>query len=182
MNRDLFLRDLRNELRPLSLSEQEQIIDEYLSIFEIKRDEGLSDEEIIRELGNPRKIASQFLKEFNMENEYQYSSSSYSNNNYNSNRRIGLFIAMILFDVFIGIWLAFSAIMTLCAFLFSGFVMIVTSIALPFVVGTFSPLAAFASFFIVVGLGLIFIAMSMSLFRLLFIGLSKHINWLKSLL
>lgn len=180
MNRDLFLRDLRNELTPLTLNEQEQIIDEYLSIFDFKREEGMSDEEIIKELGNPRDIANQFLNEFNIDNnEFRYSQSAQP---HNEERRIGLFVFMIIFDVFIGFWLFFSAVVTLFSIAIASVAMIVASPFTFFLSIGVSLLGSFSVFCLILGVGLLLLALSISLSRLLFIGIVKHINWLKSLL
>jgi len=180
MNRDLFLRDLRNELTPLSLNEQEQIIDEYISIFEIKKDDGLSDEEIISELGDPRKIAQQFVEELDIDKEYRYAKNHHVRPE--NQRNVGLFILMMFFNVLIGVWLAFAAFMFVFSFFIAGIVLLISSIALPFVVGGFSILTAIASMLIMIGLGLIFMSVSIILFKLLLNGLIIHIKWLQRLL
>ncbi|MDL2212010.1 DUF1700 domain-containing protein [Erysipelotrichaceae bacterium OttesenSCG-928-M19] len=177
MIRSNFLRDLRNELAPLSFEEQEQIIDEYLSIFEIKKDEGLSDDEIIEELGSPQEIAQEFLKEFAMDNEYQY-----PGNESTSNRNIVLFGVVLTFDILIGVWLLFVFIAFLLVLILTGIALIIISLILPFTLAIKSILATLASIFVCIGLGLLLIALGLKLAQLGLNLFKKHIEWLRRLL
>lgn len=58
MNQEEFLSELRIFLHELPKDERAEIIEDYKEYFAIKLEEGLREEEVIRQLGSPREIAS----------------------------------------------------------------------------------------------------------------------------
>ena len=60
MNKEEFLRQLSNELASLDKNEKEDILYDYEEHFRIGIEEGLTEEEISKKLGEPKGIAKQF--------------------------------------------------------------------------------------------------------------------------
>ena len=179
MNRDLFLRELRNELIVLDFNEQEEIINEYLYLFEVKNDEGLSDEQIIKELGKPKEIARQFLDEFNIDND---KIARITQANIRPTRQLGLFVFVIIFDVLIGFWLFVALMALLSGLILLGVAMIIAGpiIIISHYQTTWIEVLAVLS--LVIGFALLLLSGSVLLIRLVVLGAIKHLNWLKSLL
>lgn len=184
MNKTNFLRTLRGELAPLTSQEQEQIIDEYVSIFEIKKEEGLTDEQIITELGDPRKIAAQFLAEFNYDGA-QYSNKhddKYQNGQIRNNeKRTGLFIGMVIFHALVGLWLFVSAWCVIIALYISAGACLIGLLTI-ITLSNATILGVLSYLLIVIGFGLLLFSLANLLAGLLIKGTSTHIRWLKSLI
>jgi len=67
MNKEHFLIELKLHLRQLSIIDQQAILDKYDAIFTEKMSEGLTEYQITKELGSPKKIATNILKNFDIE-------------------------------------------------------------------------------------------------------------------
>lgn len=67
MNKEHFLIELKIYLKPLSYQKQAVILDKYEAIFDERIATGETEEAIAKELGKPRNIASDILKEFDIE-------------------------------------------------------------------------------------------------------------------
>ncbi|MCM3785555.1 DUF1700 domain-containing protein [Neobacillus mesonae] len=61
MNRRMFMTALERELRPLEESERMELLSDYDQHFVMGLSEGKTEEEIARELGNPRELAQEAL-------------------------------------------------------------------------------------------------------------------------
>ena len=125
MNKNKFLYILNQNLYSLSDLERGDIIADYEEHFRIGLTEhGLSEEEICERLGDPSILAAEFTSNSanssgNSKNQYSsydpnnfYTSPNYNNFNTssmnNTNKSI-ITLLVILFNIFIGIWIIFSA-------------------------------------------------------------------------
>ena len=191
MTKEIFLRDLRTELSAFSHNEQEQIIEEYIALFEDKRELGLSDQEIIEELGNPREIATEFLSEFNANNyKTNYQRNNQTQNEYGNDPQFRqantqpnqvLFIIMVILTIICFFWIFVGIFFGLIGILFTGIGLVFGGITLPFfMIGGFG-FAGIAGGLVMLGLGLLMIAGSITLLKLIFNGIGIYFNWLKTL-
>lgn len=93
-----FMDALRHYLNDFSDSEREDILYDYEEHFRIGIESGKSEDELIKELGSPRDIAAQ----------YKTSEDETEVDNNNKKESIGgsivIFIALLFFNLFLGIW------------------------------------------------------------------------------
>jgi uncharacterized membrane protein len=61
LDKKSYLINLENELNFLPLSEKQEVLEDYEEYFVMAHENGRSDEDIIKGLGSPRKIAKEFL-------------------------------------------------------------------------------------------------------------------------
>ncbi|MDP9742930.1 UNVERIFIED_ORG: putative membrane protein [Bacillus sp. B2I3] len=61
MNKEQFLKQLNASLTRLSLEEREDILQDYEEYFEIGMEEGKSEQEISKSLGNPKQISKELM-------------------------------------------------------------------------------------------------------------------------
>src|SRR4051812_45248080 len=67
MNKNEFLSELRHQLQKLPKSEQESALTNYEEHFEHGIFEGRNEEDIAKNLGNPKKIARKLITEYYLE-------------------------------------------------------------------------------------------------------------------
>ena len=66
MNKEQFLKQLNDSLTRLSLEEREDILQDYEEYFEIGMEEGKSEQEISKSLGNPRQISKELMASYHL--------------------------------------------------------------------------------------------------------------------
>ncbi|MGM0889100.1 MAG: DUF1700 domain-containing protein [Bacillota bacterium] len=66
MNKEQFIKQLNASLTRLSLEEREDILQDYEEYFEIGMEEGKSEQEISKSLGNPRQISKELMASFHL--------------------------------------------------------------------------------------------------------------------
>lgn len=71
MNKEGFLKELREHLRVLDEREQEDIIDEYAQHIDLKMKSGLSEEEAISDFGNIGELASDILEAYHVDPKFE---------------------------------------------------------------------------------------------------------------
>jgi uncharacterized membrane protein len=67
MSKNKFLQQLNESLKPLSLKEREDILQDYEEHFSIGLQEGKTEEEIVTSLGSPNHIAKELLAGYHVE-------------------------------------------------------------------------------------------------------------------
>lgn len=70
MNKETFLRELREYLKILEDREQEDILDEYAQHIDMKMQKGLSEEEAIRDFGPMEELAAEILEAYHVKPEF----------------------------------------------------------------------------------------------------------------
>lgn len=71
MNKEIFLKELREYLRILEDREQEDILEEYAQHIDMKMQKGLSEEEAIQDFGPIGELASQILEAYHVKTQFQ---------------------------------------------------------------------------------------------------------------
>lgn len=71
MNKEIFLKELREYLRILEDKEQEDILEEYAQHIDMKMQKGLSEEEAIQDFGSIDELASQILEAYHVKTQFQ---------------------------------------------------------------------------------------------------------------
>lgn len=71
MNKEIFLKELREYLRILEDREQEDILEEYAQHIDMKMQKGLSEEEAIQDFGPIDELASQILEAYHVKTQFQ---------------------------------------------------------------------------------------------------------------
>ena len=71
MNKEGFLKELRDHLRVLDEREQEDIIDEYAQHIDLKMKSGLSEEEAISDFGNIAELAAEILEAYHVDPKFE---------------------------------------------------------------------------------------------------------------
>lgn len=71
MNKEMFLKELREYLRILEDREQEDILEEYTQHIDMKMQKGLSEEEAIQDFGPIDELASQILEAYHVKTQFQ---------------------------------------------------------------------------------------------------------------
>lgn len=71
MNKEGFLKELREHLRVLEEREQEDIIDEYAQHIDLKMKSGLSEEEAISDFGNIGELAAEILEAYHVDPKFE---------------------------------------------------------------------------------------------------------------
>jgi uncharacterized membrane protein len=66
MNKEQFLKQLNASLTRLSLEEREDILQDYEEYFEIGMEEGKSEQEISKSLGNPKQISKELMASYRL--------------------------------------------------------------------------------------------------------------------
>lgn len=66
MNKEQFLKQLNASLTRLSLEEREDILQDYEEYFEIGMEEGKSEQEISKSLGNPKQISKELMATYHL--------------------------------------------------------------------------------------------------------------------
>ncbi|MCT4480296.1 DUF1700 domain-containing protein [Peribacillus frigoritolerans] len=66
MNKEQFLKQLNASLIRLSLEEREDILQDYEEYFEIGMEEGKSEQEISKSLGNPKQISKELMASYRL--------------------------------------------------------------------------------------------------------------------
>ncbi|MBH0172637.1 HAAS signaling domain-containing protein [Fictibacillus phosphorivorans] len=61
MDKNQFLQQIEKNIKPLGASEQREVLDDYEEYFEMGYESGRTDEDIIKGLGSPAKIAKEIL-------------------------------------------------------------------------------------------------------------------------
>ncbi|MES9737262.1 DUF1700 domain-containing protein [Peribacillus frigoritolerans] len=67
MNKEQFLKQLNASLTRLSLEEREDILQDYEEYFEIGMEEGKSEQEISKSLGNPKQISKELMATYHLD-------------------------------------------------------------------------------------------------------------------
>lgn len=167
----IFIRGLRNEVEELPLARQEEIIKDYLNIFDEKNKEGLSNDEIVKELGSPSDIAFKYLgKAHNVSLKAKQ-----------VQKNIPLAIVMVILDllVFIEVYLM------VMLFLFALIALSVLVIFLPFTTFSFINFDINFTFIIsmalVIGIVLVIVGLSLKWIRNLIKLAKRHLRWVKAL-
>lgn len=167
----IFIRGLRNEIEELPLTKQEEIIKSYLQIFDEKNKEGLSDDEIVKELGSPSDIAFNYL---GASHEIKLKEKKVSKN-------IPLAITMTILDLFVFLEVYLIVILLL----FGLLALAVMIILLPYTTFSFINFDINFTFIVsaifLLGLGLLLIGVCLKLLRNLLKFATSHIGWLKGL-
>ncbi len=131
MNRKEYLDRLRICLQGLPMDEIQDILSDYEEHFDIGVSKGKSEEEISKELGDPKEVANNYGTTYKP---------NYNTNNYNTNasndntRKLLISLALIFFNIIF----VFAPIMTLVGLLIASY-----AIALSFIVGGFAMLFGF---------------------------------------
>lgn len=131
MNRKEYLDKLRICLQGLPMDEIEDILSDYKEHFEIGISKGKSEEEISKELGDPREVANNYRTTYKP----NYNRNSYSTNDSNDNTR-KLLITLML--IFFNLVVAFVPFMTVVALLVAAY-----GVAISFIIGGFVILFGF---------------------------------------
>lgn len=76
MNKEQFLKQLNASLTRLSLEEREDILQDYEEYFEIGMEEGKSEQEISKSLGNPKQISKELMATYHLGQVEQTTSAS----------------------------------------------------------------------------------------------------------
>lgn len=76
MNKTAFLEELKQHLKVLEESEQQDILDEYSVHIEMKMERGMSEEEAIRDFGDIRRLAQDILEAYHLNPQYADKKSS----------------------------------------------------------------------------------------------------------
>lgn len=98
MNRKEYLDRLRISLQGLPIAEIEDILSDYEEHFDIGISKGKSEEEISKELGDPREVASSYRGAYKS----NYNKSDYNTNISNDNtRKLLITLALIAFNIVI---------------------------------------------------------------------------------
>ena len=181
MNRDDFLRQLRQNLYGLSEDEINDIILDYEEHFQIGLSKGKSEEEISYELGNPRDIAKNYINQSS--GTYKEEPGSISHND--DARRLlllillGLFNLIIVLGPYLGVLGIVLGIFGLGVGLFFAGIGILFGV--PFValgsIGQFHILTVFAFSIGFVGLGILCVLLGIYLSKLIYKLTVKYINW-----
>ncbi len=88
MTKKVYFRQLRLELKSRGVENYNEIVDDYIELYDQKISEGSSSEEIFAQWGSPSNIANE-----------------YKQVKFNDTRNVGLFIALQVFNVLIAVWL-----------------------------------------------------------------------------
>ncbi|MEK4009889.1 DUF1700 domain-containing protein [Peribacillus sp. FSL M8-0224] len=76
MNKEQFIKQLNASLTRLSLEEREDILQDYEEYFEIGMEEGKSEQEISKSLGNPKQISKELMATYHLGQVEQTTSAS----------------------------------------------------------------------------------------------------------
>ncbi|MDO4318604.1 MAG: DUF1700 domain-containing protein [Lachnospiraceae bacterium] len=76
MNKAVFLEELKQHLKVLEESEQQDILDEYSVHIAMKMERGMSEEEAIRDFGDIRRLAQDILEAYHLDPQYADKKSS----------------------------------------------------------------------------------------------------------
>lgn len=181
MDRVVFLNQLRHSLNGLSEDEINDIIQDYEEHFEIGLSKGKSEEEIPRELGNPKDIAKNYINS-SVENNIN---KPVNTNTVNSGRKLILFILLGLFNLIIvlGPYLGIIGILLGVFALAFGFFFIGIGILFgaPFVafgnIQQFHILTVFSFSIGFIALGILVFILSIYLAKLLYKLTVKYVRW-----
>ena len=67
MNKQEFLNELQSRIRILEEAEQQDILAEYAQHIDLRTAGGLSEEEAIRDFGNPEELAAEILEAYHVD-------------------------------------------------------------------------------------------------------------------
>ncbi|GAA0737432.1 DUF1700 domain-containing protein [Clostridium oceanicum] len=137
MNKKEFLNILYNNLK-LNSEEKEEIMYDYKEHFDIGIKNGKNEKEIIKELGDPRKIAKQYSASEKLEKAKENPSVSNISSAIIAALGLGLFnLIFVLGFALAGVAILFSFIIISVVFIFSGGMFLISPILsyLPFVTG-----------------------------------------------
>lgn len=98
MNKQEYLNRLRFYLQGLPISELEDILSDYEEHFHIGISKGKSEEEISKELGDPREVASNYKTTYGTNDSGNINNGNYSNND---GRKLLVTLGLIAFNVII---------------------------------------------------------------------------------
>lgn len=173
MNRKLFLSQLRIQLRGISASEIEEIMNDYERYFDEAEASRITEEQAAENLGNPREIAQDLIKQSNKQRE----------NTNGQSRNVIVIIGLLFFNIVFVLGLLVGA-----AGLFFGLIVAVIAFIL-------SPLFALISLvyqdghlfelfvsFILLGIGLLAYPQLIKLGKLGYEQLQIYINWNKRMM
>ena len=181
MNRDDFLKQLRQSLYGLSEEEIQDIILDYEEHFQIALSKGKTEEEISKELGNPRDIANNYI---NSATGTTREETIVSNSNNNSRKFVllallGIFNLIIVLGPYIGIIGILLGFFGLgIGFFFAGIGIL---FGVPFMalgsIGQFHGLTVIAFCIGFMGLGVLVVLLGVYLAKLLYKLTMKYIQW-----
>lgn len=172
MDKKTFLNKLSSELTHLSKSERDDIINYYDELIEDKMDrEGLSEEEIIAELGSIDEIVKRVApKSTDTKIHYDEVEETCEKANNNEKVKIIIFTILGIFGLIIAISLLISAFASLITLVSTGIGLLVTGIV---ALGVDYLSALFE-----IGSGLMLIGLSVMVIPLIIKGLKALIKWL----
>lgn len=184
MNKSEYLYKLRQYLHGFSQDELQDILFDYEEHFDIGVSKGKSEEEISRELGDPKDIANNFKNNYKTNNYSESNISNYANSNDNSKKLlIILFLGLFNLVVVLGPYLGLAGLLLGCygigiSFIVGGFLVLFGS-PISFFMTTSSPhiLTSLAFSIGLIALGILGLILSVYLSKL-FISLTvRYARW-----
>lgn len=124
-----FMDALRHYLNDFSSDEREEILYDYEEHFRIGMESGKTEDELIKELGSPRDIAAQYRN-----TDDNLGGNDKANPRQSAGGSIGMFIVLLIFNLFIGIWFFVAVGFTLlgilcgCIGIFAGGIAAITCV------------------------------------------------------
>lgn len=182
MNKMEFMRQLKSELSDFRKEERDEILYDYEEHFRIGEESGKSEEELIRELGNPRDIADQYRTSGEDAKERV-------NNKRSTLDSVVIFAALLVLNLiivwpFIGIIGGVIGIIGGCIGIFIGGIAMIFGIVLvpffPQFVNISSNISKVALVFAGIGtttLGILFGILAFYILKFIFIGIIRYIKW-----
>lgn len=130
MNRLEFIDGLKSNLQGMPLSEIQDILSDYEEHFQIGISKGKSEEEIARELGNPKDIASSYRISYGYNDNEEFNQTN--NTNADNNRKILMILLVIVFNLVIVLGPYVALLGVIFSFFIAGISIVFSGIALMF--------------------------------------------------
>lgn len=175
MNKNEFIKELRDNLAILTFQQQEDIINEYLNFFDKELENGKDETKIIEELKSPAKIAELFYDELVDKDDLKPGIRIVK-------RNVGLFIGVLVFDFLVGIYILLALLILATTLVVLPFITLFYSFSLIFRELHLSFLEVFASLSFVSGISLISFGLGLMLMLAIRNGVYNHLNWLSKLI
>lgn len=182
MNRDEFMKILRKELSGLPRPEIEDIIYDYEEHFEIGIHKGKTEEEIAKELGNPKNIAKSYKASFKIDEAEKNPTASNLFKAILAAMALGFFNLVVVLAPFIVIVaLLFSLYAISVGFIIGGVGSFFGTIAAPFLPAKINigmnPLASISFGIGFTALGVLIMLGCFYLTKLLYNGIIRYLKW-----
>ncbi|WNB90793.1 HAAS signaling domain-containing protein [Bacillus sp. NEB1478] len=172
MNRKTYLEALKREISTLPINEQTEVLEDYEEHFEMAGESGRSDEDIIRGLGSPRKIAKELLAQTEIAKAAENPSLSSVTKAVFASVGLGLFnLIFVLAPFLVMIIIPIALIIIAAVFLSSPIILLIQE---GFTTSFLTNIFLIMGF---IGIGLLFIIFAIKVFKLFYKVILSYLNF-----